>query len=316
MKKPYQKSNSKNRQLARKTTSTFVMGAMAAAALPLAVASAQADEAVTPPPPPPSRVNALVDLTMASHYLTPRGMDVSRQGMVFQPLILAFFNAYKSDDFINSATVVAGMWNCFGTSRLPSSDSNGTKKTGWYETDPIAGLSFGLAKNFKLDVTYTAFSMQIYNIPFSQHLETKLSFNDTDYLKEFALHPYVIYWQELSGKAVANTDPNPSTSFYFDVGVSPGFTFKKFYDLKLEAPCRILMADSNFYGTGAGGTTFVSLYEFGAKASMPLKFMPQGYGHWSANIGFKRQGFDNPNLRATQGEAGATVVYGGISTFF
>jgi len=83
----------------RKTTSTFVMGAMAAAALPLAVASAQADEAAAPPP-PPSRVNALVDLTMASHYLTPRGMDVSRQGMVFQPLILAFFNVYKSDSFL------------------------------------------------------------------------------------------------------------------------------------------------------------------------------------------------------------------------
>ncbi|MDD5141079.1 MAG: hypothetical protein PHY43_12565 [Verrucomicrobiales bacterium] len=290
-----------------------MLGTMAAAALPLAVATSQADEAAAPPP--PSRINLLVDLTVASHYLTPRGMDVSRQGMVFQPLMLAFFNVYKSDDFINSATVVAGMWNCFGTSLLPSSDSNGTKKTGWYETDPIAGLSFGLAKNFKLDVTYTAFSMQIFNIPFSQHLETKLSFNDSDYLKAFALHPYVIYWQELSGKAVASTDANPSTSYYFDVGIAPGYTFEK-CGVKLEAPCRILMADSDFYGTGAGGTTFVSLYEFGVKASMPLKFMPQGYGHWSANIGFKRQGFDNPNLRATQGEAGATVVYGGVSTFF
>jgi hypothetical protein len=316
MKKSSRMTKPKNINLAYKTTSKFVLGTMAAAALPMAVATTQADE-VAAPPPPPSRVNALVDLTMASHYLTPRGMDVSRQGMVFQPLMLAFFNVYKSDGFINDGQIYGGMWNCFGTSRLPSSDSNGTKKTGWYETDPIAGVSVGFAKNFKLSVTYTAFSMQIYNIPFSQHLETKLSFNDTDYLKAFALHPYVIYWQELSGKAVASTDaPNAPTSFYFDVGVSPGFTFEDFYGLKLEAPCRILMADSNFYGTQAGPTTFVSLYEFGLKASMPLKFMPQGYGHWSANIGFKRQGFDNPNLRATQGEAGATVVYGGISTFF
>jgi hypothetical protein len=315
MKKSSRISNKKTKNVARKTASHFVLGTIAAtAALPLAMTTVNADEAAAQPP--PSRVNALVDLTMASHYLTPRGMDVVRQGVVFQPMVLTFFNVYKSDSFLNSATVVAGMWNCFATSKQPSSDSNGAKKTGWIETDPIAGLCFGLAKNFTLSVTYTAFSMQIDNIPFSQHLETKLAFNDSDYLKEFALHPYVIYWQELSGKAVANTDPNPSNSFYFDVGVSPGFTFKDFYDIKLEAPCRILMANSNFYGTGAGGTTFVSLYEFGLKASMPLKFMPQGYGHWSANIGFKRQGFDNPNLRATQGEAGATVVYGGISTFF
>ena len=224
---------------------------------------------------------------------------------------------YKSDGFINDTTLYAGMWNCFGTSKLPSSDSNGTKKTGWYETDPIAGVSFGFAKNFKLSVTYTDFSMQIYNIPFSQHLETKLAFDDTDYLKAFALHPYVLYWQELSGKAVAISAGSAShESYYFDTGIAPGYTFKKFYDLKLEAPCRILMANSEFYGSAAGPTTFVSLYEFGVKASMPLKFMPPGYGHWSANFGFKHQGFDNPNLRATQGEAGSTVVYGGVSTFF
>ena len=309
MKKTNHKTNSPTKNFTRKTTSNFVLGTMAAAVLPLAVTSAQADEA-------PSRVNALVDLGISSHYLTPRGMDVVRQGVVFQPMVLTFFNAYKGESFLNSATVVLGVWTCFATSQQPSSDSNGTKKTGWIETDPIAGLSFGLGKNLTLSVTYTAFSMQINNIPFSQHLETKLAFNDTDYLKAFALHPYVIYWQELSGKAVACTDANPSTSFYFDVGVAPGYKFDKFYDLKLEAPCRILMANSDFYGTGAGATTFVSLYEFGVKASMPLKFMPPGYGHWNGAVGFKRMGFDNPNIRATQGEAGSSVVYADISTFF
>lgn len=313
MKKTNRTSNSKTKHVTRKTTANFMLGTLAAA-LPLAAATTQADEAVAPPP--PSRVNALVNLGISSHYLTPRGMDVSRQGIVFQPMVLAFFDLYKSDEFLNDVTFFGGFWNCFGTSKLPSSDSNGTKKTGWYETDPIAGFSFGFAKNFKLSVTYTDFSMQIYNIPFSQHLETKLSFNDADYLKAFALNPYVLYWDELSGKAVSSTDANPKSSFYFDAGVAPSYTFEKCYGLKLEAPCRVLMADSNFYGTGAGGTPFVSLYEFGVKVSMPLTFMPQGYGHWSANIGFKRMGFDNPNLRATQGEAGSTVVYGGISTFF
>jgi hypothetical protein len=308
MKKSNRKINSPSKHFSRKTTASFVLGTMAAAVLPLAVTSAQADET-------PSRVNALVDLGISSHYLTPRGMDVVRQGVVFQPMVLTFFNVYKSDSFLNSATVVLGVWNCFATSQQPSS-SNPKLGTGWIETDPIAGVSFGLAKNFTLSVTYTAFSMQIDNIPFSQHLETKLVFNDTDYLKAFALHPYVIYWQELQGKAVASTDANPTSSFYFDVGVAPGYTFEKCYGLKLEAPCRILMADSNFYGTGAGGTTFVSLYEFGVKASMPLAFMPAGYGHWNAAVGFKRQGFDNPNLRATQNEAGSSVVYADVSTFF
>jgi hypothetical protein len=310
MKKTNCKSNSKTKPTIQRTTSNLMLGAVAAAAvLPLAVRTAKADEA-------PTMVNALVDLGISSHYLTPRGMDVSRQGVVFQPMVLAFFDLYKSDDFINDVSLVGGFWNCFGTSKLPSSDSNGTKKTGWYETDPIAGVSFGFAKHFKLSVTYTDFSMQIYNIGFSQQLETKLSFDDSDYLKAFALHPYVLFWDELSGKAVSSTDKNPESAYYFDAGVAPSYTFDKFYNLKLEAPCRVLMAPPQFYGSGAGATPFVSLYELGVKASAPLTFMPAGYGHWSAAVGYKHMGFTNPNLRATQREAGSNVVYADISTFF
>jgi len=298
-------------------TSSFVLGSLAAAVLPLAVSSAAAGEAATPPP---SRVNALVDLTVTSHYLTPRGMDVDRQGVVFQPLILAFFNVYQADSkdaFIKDATVVGGFWSCYGTHQLPATQGSATgNKTGWIETDPIAGVSVDFAKNFKVSVTYTAFDMHIYDIPFSQHLETKVSYDDSEYLKAFALHPYVIYWQELQGKAVSSTDANPSSSHYFDVGVTPGYTFKDFYNIKLEAPCRILMAADGFYGTGAGPTPFVSLYEIGAKASAPLPFMPAGYGHWSANLGVKYQHFCNDNIKATQNEDGATVVYGGVSCFF
>ena len=143
--------------------------------------------------PPPSRVHALLNFEFSDKYLTPRGMIVQNQGLVFQQLTLGFFNLYKDDGFINDVTLVGGIWNCFGSDGIASSDSNGAKKTGWYEIDPIAGMSFSFAKNFTLDVTYTSFNMEILNIPFSQHLEAKLSFNDSPYLKDFALHPYVIY---------------------------------------------------------------------------------------------------------------------------
>lgn len=303
-----------------KAPSKYLLGSLAAAALlPLAGTSVRADETnsvAATPPPAPSHFNTLVDLGISSHYLTPRGMDVVRQGIVFQPMILGLFNVYKGEGFINDATIVGGFWACFATHKLPSSTSVGATRTGWIETDPIAGISIGFAKAFKVSVTYTAFDMGIYNIPFSQHLETKLSFDDTAYLKAFALHPYVIYWQELDGKAVASTDTSPDQSHYFDVGVAPGYSFKDFHDIKVEAPCRALMAAPGFYGTGAGGGTFVSLYEIGLKASAPLPFMPAGYGHWSANLGVKYQHFSNDNIKATQNEDGATVVYGGISCFF
>jgi hypothetical protein len=297
-----------------KNTSKYLT--MAAAVLPLATAGVRADDPAPTPAPPPSHVHALVNMEFSDHYLTPRGMIVQNKGLVFQPLVLGFFDLYKGDNyFFNSATLVGGVWNCFGTSQLPSSDSGGTKGTSWYEIDPIAGLSFGLMKHFTLDVTYTAFDMQIFNIPFSQHLDTKLSYDDSGYLKAFALHPYFEYWQELDGKAVANTDANPKSSYYFDIGIAPSYTFEK-CGLKIETPCRVLLPNKDFYGTGAGGSSTVGLYEVGIKATIPLKFMPEGYGHWSAHIGFKYMGFEDDNLKATQHHSGSRAVYGGVSTFF
>jgi hypothetical protein len=286
----------------------YVLGALAALALPAATTMAYADEAVAPPP--PTRTHALVNFEFSDKYLTPRGMLVQNEGLVFQNLILGFFNLYGSDSF--SATLVGGVWNCFGTS--PLTDNNGDA-TSWYEIDPIVGFSFGLGQNVKLDITYTAFNMQIFNIPFSEHLETKLSFNDSALLGKFALNPYVILWTELDNKAVANTDANPQESFYFDVGIAPAFTCKD-TGIKIEAPCRMLIAEADFYGTGAGSHSAVGLYELGVKASAPLKFMPDGYGSWSAHLGVKYMDFVDDNLIATQGRSDTWQIYGGITTFF
>ncbi len=297
-------------------TSRLLFGSLGmAAALPLTGTNALADETnavAATPPPPPSRVNWLVNLEFSDKYLTPRGMIVQDEGLVIQPLILGFANVYKGDKFLNSVTLVGGVWNCFGTKPLAASSGG---STGWYEIDPIAGVSVGFAKNFTLDVTYTAFQMEIFNIPFSQHLETKLSFNDSPYLKAFAVHPYITYWQELNGKAVANTDANPSESYYFDIGIAPSFTIPK-VNIKLEAPCRMLLAGEDFYGTGAGGGSTVGLYELGMKATVPLNFMPQGYGHWSFHVGGKYMDFLDKNLIATQGQSDVWQAYAGVSIFF
>lgn len=281
-----------------------------------------------------SRVNALLNFEFTTHYLTPRGMIVQDTGLVFQPLVLGFFNLYKGEGFINSATLVGGVWNCFGTERIPSSDSGGRDNTSWYEIDPIAGLSFGVAKRFTFDVTYTAFNMQIRNIPFSHHLETKLSLNDSDWLGKFALHPYLIFWSELDGKATAaqvpyivdplgkGAQPLPGPSWYFDIGIAPSYTFEKI-GLKLEAPLRMLIPDSEFYGEYYAETETIALYEAGVKGTIPLNFMPKGYGNWSFHAGAKYQYFADENLASMQvynapAERTTDVLqfYCGLTTFF
>jgi len=283
--------------------------------------------------PPPSRVDALVNFEFADKYLTPRGMIVHDDGLAFQMLVLGLVNLYKADTFINDITLVPGVWNDFSTKGVSIHPPFGSKpKTSWVEIDPIAGVSVGFAKRLKLDVTYTAFNMQILDIGTSQHLETKLSLDDSPWLKGFALHPYFSYWQELHGKATAaqvpfkvflNEPGKPPSSYYFEVGGSPSYTFEKLAGLKLEAPCRVLLPNKDFYGEFFHKSSTIGLYEVGIKGSIPLNFMPQGYGHWGFHAGFRYMGFEDKNLQGMQifnapGKAtkDAVQIYCGISTFF
>jgi len=318
--------------------STALYAAAVAAMLPLSLFCARAQDAEPPPvpkpppePPAPQRFHALSNFEFSNAYLTPRGMIVTEEGLTFQWLLLGLLNIYKGDGFVNDFTLVGGMWNDFNTQGVSVNPPFGSSpKTSWVEIDPIGGVSVGFAKNFRLDLTYTAFNMEILGIPTSQHLETKLSFDDSSYLKAFALHPYMIYWQELSGKATAARVPyqvflgedGPPSSFYFEFGVTPSYTVKKI-DLKFEAPLRMIMAGEDFYGEYYDDSSTVGLYEVGLRATIPLKFVPPGYGNWSFHAGFRYQGFVDENLQGMQqfnapgkAEDGFTQYYCGLNVFF
>jgi hypothetical protein len=283
------------------------LGATAlAAALSTATTNLRADDA-------PSRINQLVSLNFASEYVTPRGMIVQDDGLTFQPLFLTLVNVYHADGFINSFDLVGGCWSDFSSAGVSVHPPFGNSpKTAFVEIDPIAGMSVSFAKKFTLGVTYTAFGMQILNIGYSQHLETKLSFDDSSYLGAWSMHPYFSYWQELAKKATdadlpfainpagvrkGASHPAPNSSFYFDLGVDPSYTFKNTLGgLKLEAPCRLMLPDDRFYGDYYAASSTVGLWEVGLKGTIPLKFISPSFGHWNAFAGMNFLYFVDDNL--------------------
>jgi hypothetical protein len=323
------------------------IGVLAAAlALQWAAGAAHAGETATagkdvvtaPPPPPP--IDLLLNVEFSNEYVTPRGMIVRDEGLTVQPLLLAFIHVYKGDGFLNSATIVGGVWNDFGSEGVSVHAPFGTgDQTHYTEIDPIFGVSFGIMKHFTLDVTYTAFVEQILDIGTSNHLDSKLSFDDSEYLKFFALHPYFEYWQELTGKATdadvpeavfgpsskSAGNPSPGSSYYFDIGVDPQYTFGSHVlgGLKVELPCRVLLPNERFYGTYYGPSSTVGLFEVGVKGTVPITCIPASYGHWSFHAGFKYLDFVDNNLyhlnefNAPQRPKRSTYqFYGGFSAFF
>ncbi|HYR57717.1 MAG TPA: hypothetical protein VEO95_03765 [Chthoniobacteraceae bacterium] len=326
--------------LHRIRTALFAILALAALAATPAFAGPEEKTAKTVvAPEPETRVHFLFNFEFSNEYVTPRGMLVRDEGLTIQPLFLTLANLYKSDGFLSDVTLVLGCWNDFGTSGVSKHPPFGSDpKTPWTEIDPIAGLSFGLGKQLKLDVTYTAFAEQILDIGTSQHLEVKLSLDDSPWLKAFALHPYFSFWQELDGKATdadvpfavfgpnphSGNHPQPGSSYYFDIGIAPSYTFANVLGgLKFEAPCRVLLPNERFYGEYYKSASTVGLFEVGLKASLPLNFMPKGYGHWSFHTGFKYMNFVDDNLYNlnTFNAPGKPTrdtwqAYGGISIFF
>jgi hypothetical protein len=283
------------------TRSARFLGALAAAALPMAPTIGLADDAA------PSRVDALLNFEFSNEYLTPRGMIVQDKGLTYQQLALGFVNIYKDDtsSFINGVTLTPGVWADFA-SRGVGTTSGGylaKPRTDFVEVDPIAGVSFNFWKRFTWSETYTAFCMQIENIGTSQHLDSKLAFNDTDFLKAFALHPYFEYWQELYAKStdadlpwkISGKGTGPGSSYYFEIGVAPSYTISSI-NLKLEAPCRVLLPDSRFYGDYYAPSSTVGLYELGVKGTYPLSHFPKGFGNWSLHAGVRWVQFMDENL--------------------
>ncbi len=294
--------------------SVFTATALVAAGL---TQLAQAEDA------PPSRFHALLNLEVSDKYLTPRGMIVQDEGITYQTLMLGFLDVYdgKPDAFLSDITLVGGFWADFSTDAVAEHVPAATSTTtNFIEIDPIIGVSLGFGKNVKLDLTYTAFCMQILDIGTSEHLEAKLSYNDSDLLGAFALHPYLLYWKELDNKATAAANFGVPSSYYFELGVTPSLMLG---DIKLEAPLRVLLPDSDFYGETFGSSSTIGLYELGLKASMPLKFMPAGYGFWNAHLGVRYMNFVDDNLKQLSTDGGfssrtdsVVQAYSGISVFF
>ena len=264
-------------------------------------------------------IHALLQVDVSDHYITPRGLNVENEGVIFQPLFLVFWTLYSEPDaFLQDVTLTTGVWSSIHT------NESGADPGYWNEFDPIAGLGFKFAGGVKLDVNYTAFKSMVDSYPTSQHLEVKLSYDDSKlWGGGFALNPYVAYWQELEDKATVVFDPSTSEeSYYFTIGINPTF---KAGPVKIELPTFINLVDNDFYQKfdGTGGGDGLAVFCTGIKASIPLTFVPKELGFWSLYAGVKYYHLDNEGLLdgnsvLTPNEHRDDLVqfHGGISIFF
>ena len=248
-----------------------------------------------------SPVHFLFQSDFSDHYITPRGLDVENQGLVYQPLLLALWDIYTDKDaLLSGVSLTAGMWSSI------HENESGKDPGHWNEWDPILGLTFSFKDYLKFETNYTAFESKVDSYDTSHHLELKLKLDDSKWLKEFALNPYIAFWKELDNKSTVVFDFDTSReSYYFTVGVNPT---AKLGPVKVELPTSINIVDNQFYQTfeGEGGGSGIAVFGTELKGTVPLSFIPSSWGFWSAYAGVKYYHLSNDGLLDGNEVLGAT----------
>ena len=306
------------------TRALFAAGCLfTAAALPVFAgpsAKEKLEKSILAPEPEPSRVHALLNVDISDHYITPRGLNVENQGVIFQPLLLVFWTLYNNPDaFINNVTLTTGVWNSIHTRQ------SGAEPSHWNEIDPIGGLTVKFAKGFALDVFWSAFQSQTDSYETSNNLSVKLSYSDSCFGR-FSINPYVEYWHEISDKATVVFNPATSDeSYYFSIGITPTYKFESI-PLTVSLPTFINICGEDFYQRfdGTPGGSGLAVFSTQFKVSTPLSFIPKSYGSWTAYASVQYYHLSNDGVLDGNQVLGADAdreenlvqFHGGISIFF
>jgi hypothetical protein len=240
-----------------------------------------------------SRIHALVNLDFSDHYISLHGLNLENQGLIFQPLVMLFVNAYHREEaFLQDVTISAGVWNSIHTER--SGPENGR----WNQTNPVLGITAKFADRWQFDILGTQYYSQTDFFPTSTNLSLKLTYKDNP-AGPFSLNPYIEFWAELDEKAtvVFNRD-TVEEGWYVALGATPTLRLSSL-PFMLEAHTYAYFVSDEFYQRmdGSNGGSGFAMFSTFPRVVMPLAFVPKNCGAWSVYAGVQYYRFENDGLR-------------------
>lgn len=214
-----------------------------------------------------------IGFDVVSNYVT-KGIVQNNQGFIIQPYADLHFRIYKGAGALTSITADIGIWNSFNSHRGVAPAGNNTSN--WYEFDFKTGLTFNFNK-LSLSPYFMTYESPASYFPNAYTAGINISYDDSDLLGAFALHPNAMVELELQG-TTGNAAPR-GASQYYQVGIAPAHSWG---DLTLSLPVNVGFGSSGFYvNNRAFG--FVSV---GLRADYALNFVPACLGKWTASTSF------------------------------
>jgi hypothetical protein len=233
------------------------------------------------------------DVTTAYFF---RGIRQARRGLIAQPWGEAGLQLYEGEGAISSFTLLGGVWASFQSEHAPGSES----PRAFYELDVYGGATVGLGQYLELGASYVAYLSPADAFETVQEVDLSLALDDADLLGAFAVHPYLLGAFEAEGSRLG-----PDRGNYVELGVEPGFELPTVphYPLAVSFPLTLGLGLDGYYQrpNGTDGETF-GYVSGGLSGSVPLAFLPDALGAWSATAGIQVLGLGGVTRAANGGE--------------
>jgi hypothetical protein len=250
-------------------------------------------KAVTPPC-PVTYITGDFGVTFVSEYLSRgivQGPDGDK-GVIAEPYLDLYFKLYSGDPNswgINSVSAQLSFWSNI-QSEYRHDHLPGVSTPAWEEFDWDPGASVTFAQKFTLLVQYFEFDSPASAFKTARSIDANLTYDDSAFMGPFSLHPHFTELYELGAPGFAGLK---AKGWYSELGIAPSYTFlpKSTYPITVALPVTWgFSGQSGFYGSDWFGYLAV-----GPTVSVPLAFIPSGFGSWTVTAGYTYYRLGNSN---------------------
>jgi hypothetical protein len=245
------------------------------------------DTKTVTPPCPVTYITGDFGVTFVSEYLSRgivQGVDADK-GVIAEPYLDLYIKLYSGDANsmgINSVSAQLSFWSNI-QSEYKHDHNPGNTTPAWEEFDWDPGLSMVFAQKFTLTVQYFEFDSPAGAFNTARSIDANLVYDDSGFMGPFALHPHVTVLYELGGSH-GGAAGLKGHGWYEEIGVAPSYTFlpKSTYPITAALPLTVgLSGQSGFYFHD-----FFGYFSGGPSLSVPLAFIPSGFGSWTLTAAY------------------------------
>jgi hypothetical protein len=234
------------------------------------------------PPAESPNIHGFFSSPFKTAYVTPRGLVVQNEGLVWQPVVGLVFPIGDLGP-VKHFTFVGGLWNSVDTAE------HDPFVGAWDEMDVFASFSGTIADVISLNFTYSPWNSPPHAFKTEHNVDLKIGYDDSKMwgASGFALNPYVDVFYNISGSSTVILG-RTGGAMYFEPGIAPSFTFKSIpqYPLTLTLPIYTQIGANSYWDAHHSfGHSDFGLISASANLSVPLSFIPARYGHWHGDLG-------------------------------